>query len=355
MYNIAFIAYGSKSIGMGHLMRTMSLAKQFRKQNFHVIFITKYSEGIDKLKSNKFNIFELNNNIKINNLDFNYGTSEELDDDTKQISNFLKTNQIDCLIIDTYNISYNFFIELKKYVKCLIYIDDIYTFEYPVDILINGNITGEYMGYKKLFEEQKFLLGLKYNLIRNEFKNIPKRIINKDVNSIMITTGASDPKNITYKFLYSLINAKVFKDTIINVVIGSGFNNVIDIESLANNNENILLYRNPNNMSEIMLSSDIAIAAGGSTLYELSACGTPTIAFIYAENQRFIVEKMTELKYIKNIGYYDDIDYKNFIILLNELSNYEYRKEVSKKGQLLVDCKGTERVVSEVYNYLHCK
>ena len=35
---------------------------------------------------------------------------------------------------------------------------------------------------------------------------------------------------------------------------------------------------NIKNMAEIMLNNDLAISAGGNTLYELCVCGIPTIA-----------------------------------------------------------------------------
>ena len=38
-------------------------------------------------------------------------------------------------------------------------------------------------------------------------------------------------------------------------------------------------------MSDYMKKCDLAISAGGSTLYELCACGTPTIQYTLADNQ----------------------------------------------------------------------
>lgn len=35
----------------------------------------------------------------------------------------------------------------------------------------------------------------------------------------------------------------------------------------------------------LMQKADIAISAGGFTLYELCACGTPTITYCMADNQ----------------------------------------------------------------------
>lgn len=71
--------------------------------------------------------------------------------------------------------------KIKPHVKILVYIDDVNAFSYPVDVVINGNITGKYLDYKSYFKNQKFLLGPSYNLIRDEFKNISKRAVSKEV------------------------------------------------------------------------------------------------------------------------------------------------------------------------------
>jgi len=55
--------------------------------------------------------------------------------------------------------------------------DDLNKFVYPVDVLINGNITAPALNYAKYSDDELMLLGLKYNLIRDEFKNLPERII----------------------------------------------------------------------------------------------------------------------------------------------------------------------------------
>jgi len=51
-------------------------------------------------------------------------------------------------------------------------------------------------------------------------------------------------------------------------------------------------------MSEIMLKCDVAVTAGGSTMYELAACGIPMVTFIYADNQRPAVEMLEQEGYI---------------------------------------------------------
>jgi len=65
-------------------------------------------------------------------------------------------------------------LKLKPHVRKLCYIDDLNKFVYPVDVLINGNITAPALNYAKYSDDELMLLGLKYNLIRDEFKICPR-------------------------------------------------------------------------------------------------------------------------------------------------------------------------------------
>lgn len=347
--NIAIRADGGQSIGMGHIMRCLSLASEFRNNGCNVYFISKYEEGIKKILSNNFKFIPLKCTRNSSANGFYYGDETELVNEAKDIIKIIKDYEIDLLFIDSYNVSENYLISIKSNVKKLAYIDDVNKFIYPVDILINGNISAEKMNYKKYYEDEIMLLGAKYNLIRSEFKDLPERKIKKEVEEVMITTGGSDPHNITIKLLDIFLNDDVLKSLTYNVVVGTGFTNKKEIRELANQYENVVIYENPNKISEIMLESDIAISSGGSTLYELCACGIPTLAFIYADNQRFIVEEMNRLGYIKNIGWYESLVENQVISNVKELIfAYGKRVKMSKLGKKLVDGKGTKRIFGEV-------
>ncbi|WIF93901.1 UDP-2,4-diacetamido-2,4,6-trideoxy-beta-L-altropyranose hydrolase [Caminicella sporogenes] len=351
MKMIAFRADGGLNIGMGHIMRSLSLAKEFRKNGYKVYFISKYRGGIEKIKEENFDVIQLKLREIKNTTGFNYGNPKELDKEADEIISIIKLYNIDLLFIDTYNVTEEYFLKIKQHVKKLGYIDDLNKFVYPVDILINGNITAEYMDYKKYSEDEIMLLGPKYNLIRDEFRNLPKRKIKEKVEEIMITTGGSDPHNMSSRILNWLLNDKELKKLKINVIVGSGFNNKEELRKISQIYNNVILHENVKRISEIMLKSDIAISTGGSTLYELCACGTPTLAFIYADNQEFIVEKMDESGYVKNLGWYDKLQKEYLINNLKEYMYNFYEKEnIYKIQKKLVDGKGVERIFKAFKN-----
>jgi spore coat polysaccharide biosynthesis predicted glycosyltransferase SpsG len=98
-----------------------------------------------------------------------------------------------------------------------------------------------------------------------------------------------------------------------------------------------------------MKEADVAVSAGGSTLYELCAVGTPTITYAIADNQ------LDNVKQFKNDGlmpYAGDVRHDDFVsnILkyMEAMVQTDYRMEISAKMQMLVDGNGAERIVKEL-------
>ncbi|WDV46148.1 UDP-2,4-diacetamido-2,4,6-trideoxy-beta-L-altropyranose hydrolase [Clostridiaceae bacterium M8S5] len=348
MKKVAFRVDGGQSVGMGHIMRCVSLAKEFKRKGYDVYFISKLEKGIKLINDNGFDVIGISHKSACSIAGYNYGNEEELKIEIAEIKKFSEIHKFDILIIDSYNVTREYFLEMKKCAYKLCYIDDINKFVYPVDVLINGNITAKYMDYKKYSKDELMLLGLEYNLIRSEFKNLPKKKIKENIEEIMITTGGSDPYDMTVILLDNILKGKKSINFKINIVVGNGFKNVEELKKISENNKNIVLHINPKNMSEIMLKSDIAISSGGSTLYELCACGIPTITFAYADNQKFIVKKMDELGYVINVGGYSNINKELNKTFFDLIDNYELRYKMSEKQKKLFDKNGSTRVAEIV-------
>ena len=99
-----------------------------------------------------------------------------------------------------------------------------------------------------------------------------------------------------------------------------------------------------------MTEADVVISAGGTTLYELCACGTPSISYSMADNQLLNVEQFCEDKLIPYAGdLRQDAVVSNVLALLESQSmQYESRKEVSSKMQELIDGRGAKRIARKI-------
>ncbi len=116
---------------------------------------------------------------------------------------------------------------------------------------------------------------------------------------------------------------------------------------------NLTVYHDVSDMASLMKKCDIAITAGGSTIYELAAIGVPMICFSYALNQEQLVRYMGENVTV-SIGSFDkdkDTTLKNLEReFLGLCDDYNKRKEISLKEKRVVDAQGVMRIVQKITN-----
>lgn len=326
---IAIRADGGNKIGMGHIMRTLVLAKELSKTNdvFYICRVDnplsdKYKTGIEKVKSQGFVVKTIRQDFLLFDI---------------------QNIQADLLITDSYEVDSKYFNETKTMFAKTAYIDDMNFCNYNVDFLINQNINAEDLNYN-VSNIIKLLVGPKYIMLRNEFCNDSQKYIKEKTRDIMITVGGGDPFHITEQILdyVKLLNYNF------HVVVGPSFskdNNFKIYEST-----NINFYYNAD-LYGIMKKCDVAISACGSTLYELAACGVPTLGIIIADNQQGIADKMSELGIIKCIGWYNKLSKDLFLQGLIDLcNNFTVRKEMSIKSKKVVDGNGVNRIAEELAN-----
>ena len=116
--------------------------------------------------------------------------------------------------------------------------------------------------------------------------------------------------------------------------------------------DRIRVHRNVSRMSELMKECDIAITAGGSTMYELSAIGVPMISFSFVDNQEKIVETFYQKKITCYGGNYlteGDLMPGRIVEHMTELmQSRELREHYSSLERHLVDGNGASRIAEEL-------
>ncbi|EDS76730.1 glycosyltransferase [Clostridium botulinum C str. Eklund] len=319
--NICIRADGGSEIGMGHVMRTLVLAKELRKA--HKVFYTcrvdepltdKYKSGIDFIKRNGFNIVCLNEN--------------RLKQDIKEV-------KADCIITDSYDVDEEYFNICKEHFKVSGCLDDEKICDYfNVDFLINQNPYALELNYK-VNQSTKLMLGMDFVILRDEFRENNLKEIKKNMKDIMITVGGSDNNNVTERII-----AQMYKSNYkLHVVVGPSFKYVHKLKKYEN--DNVKLYFNTD-MKKLMNKCDICISSCGTTIYELAACGVPTIGIVVVENQEMAADKMNNIGAIR----FSEINELNDIICRMEY--YHVRKSLRDKCMNLVDGRGINRIVKKI-------
>lgn len=341
---IIFIrADGGNYIGLGHIMRMIVLAKELSISN-KVFFLCrnsnfnngKFQSGIEKIKENNLSVIEI--------------SEENMLDDIIKIQRKCKAKLI---ITDSYDVNEEYFIELKKHFILTGYVDDVNKFKMDVDILINQNIDALYMEYRKTTKDKtKLFLGTKYCMIRDEFrKAASEKIIKDEVQDILITLGGMDNNHNTKKILNIIKEC----NKNIHIVLGSAFDKTLisDIDYLSKKCPNIYLYENAN-MSELMKKCDVAIAACGSTLYELCIMKIPTIGLIIADNQEHVAKIMKEKELVLDIFNIEKLNEFELMRSLNKLiNNKSIRARIINNQRNIVNINGARNLANEITKLLN--
>lgn len=282
MQNILFRANSSYTIGTGHIMRDFVLAEQFKEAN--IIFATQDLPG------------NINHKIEERNYVIEIINSNDLE----ELVSIIKKYSIDMIVIDYYEIDFDFEKALKEVTDVTIFVlDDNYEKHY-CDILLNHNVYGDAIKYKSLVpENSEIRCGLKYTLLRNEFiKEKQKGRQNKNDNNQLnafISMGGTDPSNITIQIL------EVLKETpsiYAHVVTSTANKRLKELEKYVSCRNNITLHINSNSIAQLMNNADFAIVPPSVTLNEILYLGIPFIAIQTAENQKYMYDFIKNLNFI---------------------------------------------------------
>ena len=285
MSTVIFRADANHNVGMGHVMRTLSIANAFVSAGNSVRFVLADDTVREFVESKGYETAVFHSDYRHMDDELTYWLQQDL--------------TADYLIVDSYYVTESYLSSLKQWVNKaggkLVYIDDVLSFPYPADILIDYGVYASISDYKNLYnnskvEEPKFILGASYTPLREMFRGIEYRSQPETVHNILITTGGSDELHIALAILRCLLDDySLNKDErtarVYHFLLGSMNTDKVEIERVASNVEWMRIHENVSDMRSLIQSMDLVISAAGSTLYEIAACGVPLITYSLADNQ----------------------------------------------------------------------
>ncbi|TYQ25766.1 UDP-2,4-diacetamido-2,4,6-trideoxy-beta-L-altropyranose hydrolase [Pseudanabaena sp. UWO310] len=339
-------ADASIQVGTGHVMRCLALAQAWQDKGGEVIFIL----------ANKSTALEnrlLSEGIKVVYLLAETGSYE----DANQTVDFAQKFNAQWIVVDGYHFRAKYQKAIKDFgIRLLVFDDYGHAEHYYADLVLNQNIV---VNNKDLYRNREtytqLLLGTQYALLRREFWQWQnwQREINPITRKLLVTFGGSDPDNVTLKVIQALdwLN----KDDLETIVVIGGTNPHHEVlqKEVSNSSLAISLQRNVSNMPELMAWADLAIAAGGSTNWELAFMGLPSLVITVADNQKAIATELDTQGIVIHIGWYQQITLEKIGMVVQEfIYDQSKREEMSQKGKKLVNGYGARHVTSKMANML---
>lgn len=312
---------GSNKIGLGHIYRSINLAKELKKNNFRIVFLTN-SIIVKKIVPKSFIVINYKN-------------------DLNELIKILDEFKPKIIVIDKLE-------ENKKELKIMIEKTIIFTIDYigkNKNFVKKGiNILYQISGSQK----KNSFSGFKFAILNDSIKNKQPIEISKKVKKILIIQGGSDTPCNTPIIIDSLnqINEKL----LINVIVGASFQCWKELDdSITHSSHKIKLHNNIKNIGKIMKLNDLAITGGGITCLELCHLGIPSVLICGAPFENETTSLLEKKGFGVNLGYRKKISRKKIVnATKNLMTDYNQRKKMNKVGKKLIDGNGTLRVSNEI-------
>lgn len=329
------------TIGLGHVMRCLSVADALRCLGEEVLFITADEKGSRLFSERKIHFISLDSDWK--------NPEAEL----AKLKKVIADRKIHHLIVDKYEITQEYMSRLCECTE-LTYIDDLASQVWPCHNLIM------YANYYQKFSiwnsycNTRLLLGTSYTPLRAEYQNIPPKNISSDVRKVLFLSGGTDEYRLAITFLQELGKRELYEQLEVCVICGPYCKSLEELKLFARERgrDRVKICVQVHDMWNYMMWADIAVSAGGTSLYELSACGTPFITYLIAENQRDNVETFARECQIPYMGDMRTDPARKMAELTDSLLELIYsqskRAEMSMHLKECVDGEGAARLAKEL-------
>ena len=330
-------ADSSAQIGTGHVMRCVALAQAWQAGKGGAFFLS-YCE------SQTLRQWIEAAGIHFHPLSYRHPHPADLPTTLA----LLRELRAECLAVDGYHFDPDYQRSVRAAGYRLLVIDDFaHSPAYHADLLLNQNIHAAQLGYA-CDPGTTLLLGPRYALLRPEFLSWRGwcRIIPKAARKVLVTMGGGDADNVTLRIIRMLQQIRGI-ELEARVAVGPACPHLKELRQVvADDDGHLRILTNVTDMPALMAWADVALAAGGSTCWELAFMGLPSVVMILAENQRGIAEALDGAGIAMNAGYFDRVsDARLAQALVGLLLAPERRRQMSQTGQQLVDGGGAGRVI----------
>ncbi len=245
---IALIVNASDEIGISRMDRCIALASRLLSDNVLFLLDENHQMGIDVV--NKFNC-----PYRV------YDGEDELFDLLKRFNPHIVINDVSDTSKDYIN-------RQKQLGFFVINFEDVGTGSEDADLVFDVLYEHD-GGFGNIF------IGYKYYLLRDEFYFQPKKIVNPNVDTVLIAFGGDDSNNLTERTLESVIDSGYAGR--IDVILPFNYSKKEQILQKYEMSHNVQIYHRVNNISDFMLRADIVFSSAGRKMYEICSVGTPCI------------------------------------------------------------------------------
>jgi UDP-2,4-diacetamido-2,4,6-trideoxy-beta-L-altropyranose hydrolase len=259
-------ADASSSIGVGHVMRSLSLGEALIDEGFGVELVS--CELAPSLQS-----LATSCGVEVVELSCAPRSSED--------AQFVLQRNANIVVVDGYEFSREFFAVLEASSTPFAVVDDnAETYAQSPSAVINQNPHASASMYAHLQGNPKLLLGLQYAMVRKEVREVAAMNLPTREGEVFVAMGGADFLGLTAPIVEALAETGLP----IRVAVGHANTQREQVQKLADQFGHVTLIEQHDYVSSLA-SAHVAVLAAGSSLWEACAVGTPSIGLVVADNQ----------------------------------------------------------------------
>lgn len=292
--NVAFRTDATIRIGTGHFMRCMTLAEELQHHGVKIRFASRDLPQYlrDMLAAKGMEFVSLSTATTEAQAGGALAHSQWLGvsqlQDAQDTAHAMSGHSWDWLIVDHYALDRRWESLMREVFDRIMAIDDLADRQHDCDVLLDQNYYADmqtrYTG--KVPAQCQLLLGPRYALLRDEFRELRKQVHPRSgrVKKILVFFGGADADNYTGRAIQALSELQLI-DVQVDVVIGAQHPAREEIGRMCAE-QSYLCHVQTSRMGELMAGADLAVGAGGSATWERCCLGLPALSICVAENQR---------------------------------------------------------------------
>ena len=328
--------------GAGHVMRCLALAESWHRHGGQVTLLSSRLNPALRQRTETLGISLAEipmSHPHTADLRSSFGALEKASRDSAELP---------WVVLDGYHFDTAYQSLLRSAGCRLMVIDDTaHLPRYDADIILNHGLAAQRLTYN-CAPDTLFLLGPRFALLRPEFQRWHGvvRHCPEVARKLIVTLGGSDAENTTLKIIEALEQI-LAPDLEIKVVVGPLDPHLAELQqSMASLSSRFYLETSVPDIARLMAWADLAVAAGGITSWELAFMKVPALIFILADNQTAAAKGLDEFGTARCLGRPEYLNREEVAsAILNLMHDKEGRQQMSKRGEVLIDGRGVERVL----------
>jgi len=306
----AFRVDASTTIGIGHLMRCLTLADRLQQRDGHVHFICRSLPEVFREQILAHGHFFHLLPPAATSTDDSPAHSAWLgagwqEDATQTATTIRDAGGADVLVIDHYAVDHRWEAALRPLVRCIAVIDDLADRRHDCDLLLDQDYFPDpALRYAGLLPDGcQTLFGPGHALLRQEFIDAARtsRERGGTIRRILVFYGGADPDNLTGRTLDALA-PRLGPELEADIVIGAINPHVDALRARCDSQPHVRLHVQAGNMAELIGAADLAFGACGTATWERCLLGLPAVVVVLADNQRESTQALVESGVVESLG-----------------------------------------------------